>query len=400
MRILMISQHYPPRLSGYALICADASGALRRRGHVVRVLTSVDEPTDAREDGDVRRVLRRCPVEGYQTTGLRGAFVYFDHRRIFGRNAALAAAHARDFAADLAVVWQFDSLGPDLVQALYRLGVPVVFSAADVFLSILRGLLIENPGLVWRAARSVFYRTLVRELDRSPLVLSSEALREHYLGAGFDARLMTVIPVSIDAGHIAATPPPAGPGNRLLYAGRLHPWKGIDVALRALAILNADARRRFTLDLVGDGDAPYVAELRELTRTLGLDDAVRFLGAVDRDRLMRLYDRYDMSLVPSVCHEGGPLTLVESLARGVPVVASDRGGPRSLLTHGVDGLLVEPESAEALAAGVRQLADDPQLRRAMGERGLVKVRERFSLDGHVASLEALLRRVAKGKTST
>ncbi|HUV39817.1 MAG TPA: hypothetical protein VMY39_09400, partial [Planctomycetota bacterium] len=93
MRILMISQHYPPRLSGYALICADASGALRRRGHVVRVLTSVDEPTDAREDGDVRRVLRRCPVEGYQTTGLRGAFVYFDHRRIFGRNAALAAAH-------------------------------------------------------------------------------------------------------------------------------------------------------------------------------------------------------------------------------------------------------------------------------------------------------------------
>jgi len=390
MRILMISQHYPPRLSGYAVICADAAGALRERGHRVRVLTSVDEPDGPFEDGAVRKVLRRCPVEGYQAAGLQSVLSYHEHRRVFLRNCGVARAEAVTFEADVVMVWQFDSLGPDMVQGLQVLGVPVVFSVADVFLCILRTLLVEDGSLAWRVARSWLYRRFVRELKRVPLILCTDALKSHYVAGGFDARQMTVIPITIEPRFIATRPAKPGPGTRLLYAGRLHPWKGVDVAIRAAALLNAEAPGRFVLDVVGDGPQAYVTELENLAVRLGMTEAVRFLGPRDREDLMLLYDDYDLALVPSVCHEGGPLTMIEAMARGVPVVASNRGGPKSVITDGTDGLLVEPESPEALARGIGHLADDPALRKSMGRRAIASVRERFSLQNHVTQIEELL----------
>ncbi|GAH50708.1 unnamed protein product, partial [marine sediment metagenome] len=122
--------------------------------------------------------------------------------------------------------------------------------------------------------------------------------------------------------------------------------------------------------------------------------AVRFLGGRERGELLGLYSDYDMVLVPSVCEEGGPLVAIEALARGVPVVAARSGGIVDAVSDGVEGLLVEPGDASALAGAVRRLSGDSSLRREMARRAIEKVRARFLLEDHVMQTETLLARVA------
>jgi glycosyltransferase involved in cell wall biosynthesis len=393
----MISQHYPPHIGGYAVICADTATLLRARGHEVRVLTSEDECEEAEQDNNVRRVLRRREVQGYETARLRHAVRFLGDQRTFRRNRRTVCAEAKEFRADAAVVWQFESLGPDLVQGLQRDGVPTALNVGDAVVKFLKERLCDGRVLVWRIARRLFYRDFARELTRTPLAMASEAIRDCYIEAGFDARRMTVVPVAVWERNVASRPPAGGSGTRLLYVGRIHPCKGVDIAIRALALLNTPEPGRFTLDVSGTGAPDYVAALADLARALGVAASVRFLEPTDRDGLMRRYDEHDIGLVSSVWFEGGPITLVEAMSRGLAVVACDRGGPTSIVTRGVDGLLVTPESPEAFAEGVRRLAGDAALRRAMGERAIAKVREKFLLEDTAAQWEELLARGANAR---
>ena len=393
MRILMISQFYPPRLSGYGVQCAAVARLLVERGHEVCVLAGAAQHVEPAGNEKVLPLLGCCPVEGYQDATLKHVWQYLRHQVVFRENRSVACAVAREFNPDVVMVWQFDSLGPDLVQGLRETGIPVVFNVEDVFLGILGRLLRRDRHVVWQVARDVLYRPLVRLLAGAPLIMISEELRTLYLGEGFSKRQMTVIHHGIDSRHLAAGPPETGPGNRLLYAGRVHPWKGVHVALQALAVLNATRPARFTLDIVGEGPEEYEAELRRLAGRLHLRKSLRFLGSRDRETMMTLYGNYDMVLVPSVWHEGGPFVVIEAMAHGVPVIASDMGGPRDIITHGVDGLLVEPENPQALAKDVIRLSERPNLRRRMAEGAIAKVRAKFALGAHVDRTEALLARV-------
>ncbi len=158
---------------------------------------------------------------------------------------------------------------------------------------------------------------------------------------------------------------------RLTFVARLANVKGLGVLLDALALLD---RRDVTLAVVGDG--PDRERWEQQTARLGLGDQVTFLGFRSQSEVAEQLGVTDVFVLPSFA-EGVPVTLMEPGAAGIPVIATNVGGVTELVIDGETGLVVPPGDAAALADAVARLADDPALRRRLGDAAARKVRADF-----------------------
>lgn len=150
--------------------------------------------------------------------------------------------------------------------------------------------------------------------------------------------------------------------------GRLDGVKGYETLLDALASLT-DAH----LLLVGDG--PERAALEDRARRIGISDRLSITGWVAEPRA--LLSSLDVFVLPSRL-ESFPLSIVEAMLAGLPVVATDVGSVAEAVVEGETGLLVPPGDAVALAAAIRSLADDPELRIRLGRNGRMRALELFT----------------------
>jgi glycosyltransferase involved in cell wall biosynthesis len=186
----------------------------------------------------------------------------------------------------------------------------------------------------------------------------------------------------IEATHVfnPSTVSPNGAGRvrnealEVLFVGAYCRLKGVDDLLVAVARVR-EAGCDVRLRIVGPPGHPSEAQrLPALVRELGLDEAVGLVGAVPPGRIADELDRADVFCLPSY-HEGLPMTVLEAMGAGLPVVASDVGGIPDLVRDGETGTLVSPGNVEALAAALRALAEDPALRLRLGEAGRGAVSE-------------------------
>jgi glycosyltransferase involved in cell wall biosynthesis len=156
------------------------------------------------------------------------------------------------------------------------------------------------------------------------------------------------------------------------YIGQLLRRKNLECRLTAFARL-VTAGHELTLTIVGEG--PVAAELRRLETGLGLEDRVWFTGyRADRLALLKTFDVF---VLPS-WREGIPRGLMEAMAAGVPVVASDIPGNRELIEDGQTGLLFSPHDPNDLARAIATLSDEKDLRQALVERARARVAGHFS----------------------
>jgi len=167
-----------------------------------------------------------------------------------------------------------------------------------------------------------------------------------------------------------------GIGDRrplLGVVGRLVEQKGQLYALQALALLKEDHPELLCL-FVGQG--PQRQHLERLTEALGLSDRVIFTGPrTDIDILLRALDLF---VLPSI-YEGLPLSLLEAMAADLPVVATDVPGSREVIEDGLNGRLVKPADAVALAAAIAELLANPAAAQEMAARGQETVRQRYTI---------------------
>lgn len=163
-------------------------------------------------------------------------------------------------------------------------------------------------------------------------------------------------------------------GTYFLFAGRLSPEKGVDVLLRAAA--TAGVR------VVIAGDGPLAGGLRAAA-----GPNVEFLGHIAGEEAERLASGARAVVVPSVWYENAPMSVLEAMAAGTAVIASRIGGIPEQVTDGVEGILVEPGDADALAGALRALEADSSMAVRMGTAGRERVEHAFSPSRH---LEALL----------
>ena len=268
-----------------------------------------------------------------------------------------------------------------LVAAALR-GVPAVVATVHLYVESLMN---WNVRLQLRAVGTGVHRYLA----------VSQHVRDRLAaGAGVPEHKLRVVPNGIDPAALARSADPAlrtrlagGPDRPLvLTAARLSPQKAIDVLLSAAALV-PDAV------FVIAGDGPDRAALEARAQALGIAPRVRFLGP--RDDVPELLATCDVYVLPSL-FEGLPLSVLEAMAAGKPVVATRIPGTDEAVADGETGILVPPGDAPALAAAIRAFLSDPVRAQSAGEAGLDRVRAQFSVramvDGVAAAYEELLDR--------
>jgi colanic acid/amylovoran biosynthesis glycosyltransferase len=178
---------------------------------------------------------------------------------------------------------------------------------------------------------------------------------------------------------------------RILVIGRLVEKKGIEYGLRALAVAREHGMR-FTCTVIGDG--VLRGTLEALTDQLGLNTSVVFAGWRDQDEVASLMCNHQVLLAPSVTdskgdQEGIPVTLMEAMATGMPVVSTRHSGIPELVTDDSSGLLVDERDVEALAAALLRLYGDADLRETLGRNARKAVAEGFDLRALNTRLQAI-----------
>jgi glycosyltransferase involved in cell wall biosynthesis len=356
VKIVVVSGIWPPDVGGPASHAPEVADFLHERGHAVEVVTTASSPP-AERDYRVSAVPRALPPG---VRHLRGAALV--HRRareadavyttgMFGRSFAGATAARTPYVLKL-------TADPAFERARRR---GIVGGDVDAFQG-------GRPGLrvaALRVARDV-------ELRRASHVFCpSDYLRTLTIAWGVPEGRVSVLP------NPAPRLPELGPrdelrrsfgmnGTTLAFAGRLTAQKALDVALEAIADVDD-----VSLVIAGEGER---APLERRTHELGLDERVHFLGAQPRERVLALFRAADASILSSTW-ENFPHTVVEALAAGTPVIATDVGGVAEVVRDGENGLLVPAGDAAALADAVRRYVSEDLLRERLRSNAAASVRD-------------------------
>jgi glycosyltransferase involved in cell wall biosynthesis len=185
-------------------------------------------------------------------------------------------------------------------------------------------------------------------------------------------------------------------GKVILFVGALdkqHYFKGIEYLLKAFSKVEND---NVQLLIVGDGNlkACYMA----LSKELGISAKTIFAGRVED--VMEYYHAADLLVLPSIdMSEAFGLVLVEAMASGIPVIASNLPGVRKVVENGFDGLLVEPGNVEDLLSKIKYLLSNDEVRVLFGKRGKKKVKERYLWNKIALQLEDVYSEVLKQRKS-
>ena len=276
--------------------------------------------------------------------------------------AALAAGRCH-----LPVVWHLrDLLGPPHFSALNTRG----------------AVMLAN----WRASR---------------VIANSRATADAFVAAGGDGGRVRVVHNGIAAASFDDVPAGAAPALRaelspnaayvMAIFGRLHAWKGQQIAIDALAQLPADCH----LWVVGAplfGEDEFAAGLQSQAMRRGVSDRVKFLGF--RHDIAPLMHACDVVVHASTLPEPFGRVLVEGMLAGRPVIAAAAGGVGEIITNGTTGVLVPPGDAAALARAVARLRAEPVRAAALASAGAVHARAAFSLEAMVRGVRAVLDEVA------
>jgi glycosyltransferase involved in cell wall biosynthesis len=238
----------------------------------------------------------------------------------------------------------------------------------------------QREGRVWRGAAA--------------FVSTTAGIRDSFAEA-FGARTgARVVPNGCDVPP-GRSPAPAGDGPpRVLYAGQLYPWKGVDVLLEAVSRV-PEARLVVVGGLAGE---PDLHRLQALAERLALGDRVEFKGTVPPAEVARELARAAVVAVPFLHtamteRHTSPLKAFEAMAAGRTVVASDLPSTREVLRHGETAWLVPPGDPAGLADGLRRLLTDRALAERLAEAAFAEA-PRYSWDARGRTLADILREVA------
>ena len=393
MRVLAVTNVYPPDVvGGYEIACLQAVDALRGRGHDVRVLTSAPRAPVATPP-HVSRVFRLTDLWDYYAeahsdpVSLRLREVEAFQINAFNVHALLGAVE--EYRPDVVYLWMLVGLGGlGLVGALHHLRVPWVWHLEDEVPAMLCTVAYEvNPGLARHFAGQLrgTYLACSRQV-----VDANERKGVPLLGReGVDVEMVT--------NWVTGDRPP--PRGRFYEGGRLrvlaaasfldhHYEKGIDILIRAAALVRDRGEGRLSLDVFGKAtDGTYA----DLIRSLGLGDVVTLKGSLSHPEMLRAYRDYDLFAFPGRVGEPFGIAPLEALAAGCLPVLADRCGAAEWLVHGVHALKV-PRTAEGFASAFGSVLGGGVAVGPVASRGQAAVWRDFHLDAQLPKIEAALAR--------
>ncbi len=414
MRILYCNK-YNFGFSGTEAYLFSLMRLMRERGNEV-ALFSMEHGREPEMDCEQTLVPHRDfkdPRQGVlRRVGLAGQAIYSRQaRRALGEQVSRflpEVAHVRNI---------YHHLSPSILWELKRRGVPVLYHLNDFKLLCPSYNLVSGGEACERCAGGQYWRVLSEGCYQgsraAAAVLAAEAYVHHWLktyeecvdmflapsqfvrdklvAAGWDGAKIRVL------AHFQSLPEAvegsaglsAGGGDYIAYFGRLSREKGVSDLLQAMRRLP-----RIALRIAGEG--PERVELEAMVRRWGLRN-VEFLGHITGGALEHLVGGARFTVFPSHAYETLGKSILESYARGKPVIASDLGSRRELVQDGKTGVLYPVGDVEELADGISFLYERPELTRQMGRAGRTMVKQRHDPEEHYRAMVAIYEEMIGGK---
>lgn len=364
-----------------------------------------NEPSDY-ERYFVSGVDYNAALTPWQSLRAAGRLMYnFEAKRLF---TSLVA----DFRPDLIHVHNiYHQISPSILPVAKHAGIPVIMHLHDYklispnYAFFCGGRICERgaaphyfgcvPGKCVKdsyaksflaACEMHFHHTLlgIYEKNVELYIAPSQFLKDMCVRRGVPAEKIEVLPnyAEISSGNTAAAADNSS--SFILYAGRLSPEKGVEVLLRALALVPG-----MRLKIAGEGESE--PDLRALAASLEISERVDFLGKQSPSDLRRLMAEARCLVVPSLWYENMPLVVLEAFAQARPVIASRIGGLPELVREGENGLLFTPGDDAALAASLRSL--DGRDEKALSAAALASA-QHYLPAPHIDRLLAIYQRYA------
>lgn len=420
MHVLMVVHGFPPSAQGGSEIHAEALALGWRRQFGDEILVLTREQDASRPDYAVRREER----DGLRIVWINNLFrnaCSFADTYESPRIGALAAAEIDAFSPSVAHIHHLTCLSTGIVAALESRRIPVLYTLHDFWLLCHRGQLLDLdyrrcdgpeplgcsrclgpaaaiPERGYRAADAIrrlegtlplLVRGLrqlatrmapslpngpttsrdaararfehMRDVCRSVthFLAPSQFIRDRFVHFGVDPSRISIVPLGVDVEAFATVRRAPSTRLRLGFVGSLMVSKAPDVLLQAVAKL---APESVSLSIYGafsayHGDDSY----RHVLERWLAQPHVRLVGPVAHDALPDVMGSIDVLVTPSVWPENSPLSILEALASGVPVIASRVGGIPELVGHDHNGLLFEPGDVDGLVHAITRLIDEPDL---------------------------------------
>jgi len=404
MRILLINK-YAYLKSGTERYLFNLKALLEKHDHEAELFAMQDPQNEAS-----RYAAAFPPAIDFYKTGAWGKVQAAGRVIWYCEAARRLAAVLDDFRPDVVHLFNiYHQLSPALIPEIARRGIPIVHTLNDYKLICPNYLLYtENApctrclsgryhhairhrclhnSLAWSALATVemtLHKTWqVYEKHVRTFVAPSHFLHQKLLEAGIPATQIRHIPYFLNADDLTPSSyhPGAPSSPYLAYFGRLSPEKGLETLLRAMALV-PEAQ----LWLIGDG--PLRPRLDTLVSALPLAN-VRFTGYLRGATLWSTVAQAQFTVLPAEWYELFGQTIIESLALGVPVIASATGGIPELIRQGETGLLFPPGDVVACADAIRFLWHNSLTRQEMGERGRGWARTTFAPEPHYQAILSL-----------
>jgi glycosyltransferase involved in cell wall biosynthesis len=403
VRILVVNKFFWNK-GGSERVLFDLAAGYEAAGHEV-VHFSMRSPRNRPSPWE-RYFVSPVAWEGGGLSRLRAAA-----RAIHSREAARCIRRlVRDARPHVAHLHNFHhQLSPSIVAALRREGVPCVHTLHDYkvicpnYLLYTEGAVCERckggrfhaavahrclqgaiaPSLV--AFAEMTWHRMRRTLERgiALFVSPSRFLRDKLVEFGTAPERIRVVPNGLAPERFR---PAAEPGDGFVYAGRLSREKGLGTLVRAVA-------RTEGVRLTVCGTGPAEADVHEAVARSGAADRIELCGHLERDALQARLRGARAAVLPSEWYENAPMSALEALASGVPVVASRIGGNPELVRDGRTGLLFDPGDEAGLARCLVRLRESPELAAELGRRGRAMVEAEYSLADQVSAMLEILQEV-------
>jgi glycosyltransferase involved in cell wall biosynthesis len=287
-------------------------------------------------------------------------------------------------------------VSPRFPSLMTGLGVPVVIGPMNggmEYPQAFRGAesAFSRRAIAFGRSLSDFFNSLLPGKKRADVLLVANERTRLALPRGAQGRVIELVENGVQLKTWSAVSAAKPAKARFVFLGRLVDWKAVDVVIEALASVPEAG-----LVIIGDG--PMREPWREAAWRLGVAERVNFTGFLPQTECAPYLKGSAALVLPSIYECGGAVVL-EAMASGIPVIATNWGGPADYL-DGTCGFLIEPSSRAALvegfAAAMNQLAGDPELRDRLGASGRVRVEQQFDWDKKVDRMVEIYRSLLPG----
>jgi glycosyltransferase involved in cell wall biosynthesis len=392
MKIAQIVCTFPPYPGGIGNVAYYNSLELARLGHEVVVFTPNERDLETAGE-NIFQIKYLRPVFRYgnaafvpqlfwqlssfaKATEDKGFDIIHLHYPFFGGAKVVWLRKLMNRKVKLIITYHMDVVGKGWLSWLFKFNnkfiLPLIIKMADKVI-VTSFDYVENSNIAG----------LVRENKEKFIEIPCGVLPDHFYPQEKDNNLLVKHNLTAN-------------GKIILFVGNLdraHYFKGVNYLLRAFAlIVKNNSAEKIRLLIVGQGD--LLSRYKILSEKLGIGDKVIFTGYISNEELPGYYNLADLFVLPSIDKsEAFGLVLLEAMASGKAIVASDLAGVRSVVKEGENGLLAKPGNAEDLAQKISYLLSDESLRKKMGEAGRRHAKEFYSWGKIGKQLETIYKEI-------